>query len=380
MSTSTLAKDNELDLDLLQYHLDERNVIKHPSKGLPISIYTYSQKVQYERLWDPVTTMCRGLVLKDEGLGFVARPLRKFFNYTDPLANILDKNKTFNIYEKLDGVSILLSWFEYKWILTTKTSFNNEYVVKAHQLLAARGFNFNDPNALDNVYTYIFELISPAHKIIVDYGPNPNLVLIAVKHVKLGYEINELSNMIKRYPNIFTPDNIAVPLKKGELVEANTATLAELEKMNLPNKEGYVINWLYDRHRVKIKFPDYEAKHKTKYKLTNLQVWRAVATANFRLPIQTDYPIHQDYLDIFYTHCKKYQDRFLELEKQYQDKFTAILSEATAGYTKPLTKKTFAEAVQVLPNKHIYFKILNEKEYDYALWQEVKPHTVENIC
>ena len=52
----------------------------HPT--LPLTIWNYSPKVQYEKLWDEITTQCRGLVTDSEG-NVVARPFRKFFNYEE---------------------------------------------------------------------------------------------------------------------------------------------------------------------------------------------------------------------------------------------------------------------------------------------------------
>ena len=53
------------------------NVNKHPTHDL--FIYNYSPKAQYERVWNEVTMMCRGLIL-DADYNIVARPFKKFFN------------------------------------------------------------------------------------------------------------------------------------------------------------------------------------------------------------------------------------------------------------------------------------------------------------
>jgi len=49
----------------------------HPKFDL--TIWNYSPKVQYERLWDEITIQCRGLVTNSKG-DVVARPFKKFFN------------------------------------------------------------------------------------------------------------------------------------------------------------------------------------------------------------------------------------------------------------------------------------------------------------
>ena len=52
----------------------------HPS--LPLTIYNYTAKAQFDRYWVEATLACRGLVL-DNNYQIVARPLPKFFNLSE---------------------------------------------------------------------------------------------------------------------------------------------------------------------------------------------------------------------------------------------------------------------------------------------------------
>ena len=56
-----------MDLKLLHKYESEGLLFsqKHPS--LPLTIWNYSDKVQYEGLWDETLLQCRGLVTDDEG-------------------------------------------------------------------------------------------------------------------------------------------------------------------------------------------------------------------------------------------------------------------------------------------------------------------------
>ena len=47
----------------------------HPT--LDLTIWNYSPRVQYERLWDDITIQCRGLVTNSKG-DIVARPFKNF--------------------------------------------------------------------------------------------------------------------------------------------------------------------------------------------------------------------------------------------------------------------------------------------------------------
>ena len=64
-------------LEKLEKYYADGLLIKqtHPTKDL--TIWNYSQKVQYEKLWDDITMQCRGLVTNSKGR-IVARPFRKF--------------------------------------------------------------------------------------------------------------------------------------------------------------------------------------------------------------------------------------------------------------------------------------------------------------
>ena len=80
----------------------------HPTKDL--TIWNYSPKVQYERLWDEITIMCRGLVTNSKG-EIVARPFKKFFNYEEHKPEDIP-NEHYEVFEKMDGSLGILFYYE----------------------------------------------------------------------------------------------------------------------------------------------------------------------------------------------------------------------------------------------------------------------------
>ena len=68
-----------MDKELLKSMLEQKLVLvqKHPDTDL--FIYNYSPLVQYQKLWNEITLMTRGLIL-DKEMNIVARPFKKFFN------------------------------------------------------------------------------------------------------------------------------------------------------------------------------------------------------------------------------------------------------------------------------------------------------------
>ena len=69
-------------IETLEKYYNEGLIFKQTHPTLDLTIWNYSQKVQYEKLWDEVTVQCRGLVTNSKG-EIVARPFKKFFNYEE---------------------------------------------------------------------------------------------------------------------------------------------------------------------------------------------------------------------------------------------------------------------------------------------------------
>ncbi len=128
---------------LLQYQV-------HPEYP-NLKIYNYTPKTQYEKLWDDVTLVCRGLVM--DGDVVVAKPFPKFFNMEELSDNEIP-NESFEVFEKMDGSCIICFFYDNKWICATRGSFTSQQAIKANEMLK------NYPvEKLDTKNTYLFEII-----------------------------------------------------------------------------------------------------------------------------------------------------------------------------------------------------------------------------
>ena len=90
----------KFDLSLIEKYIQDGLVVKNDHPTLPISIYNYSRKAVYNKVWDDITKSCRALVLDREG-NVVAKAFDKFFNIEE-LSNEKIPNESFEVYEKLD--------------------------------------------------------------------------------------------------------------------------------------------------------------------------------------------------------------------------------------------------------------------------------------
>ena len=73
----------ELNLDILNQYVNEGWVVVNDHPSLPLSIYNYSRKTQYDGKWDDVTLQCRGLIVDKSTGKILVRPFKKFFNYEE---------------------------------------------------------------------------------------------------------------------------------------------------------------------------------------------------------------------------------------------------------------------------------------------------------
>lgn len=179
--------------DLKQLIADDYiNVQKHPTADL--YIYNYSPKAQYDRLWNDWTLACRGLIM-NALYEVVARPFHKFFNLEET-ENLILPDEPFEVYEKMDGSLGILYWADGKPAIATRGSFTSEQAIVATELLHTK--YANSLEHLDPTKTYLFEIIYPENRIVIDYGDARKLVLLAVIDTKTGAEIS-LPNVETRH-------------------------------------------------------------------------------------------------------------------------------------------------------------------------------------
>ncbi len=127
MSQAHLTLHELLPQQELTAAIEAGHVTRKAHPELPLSIYTYTRTCQYERVWNVVTTRCRGLVV-DDGTGeIVALPLPKFFNVGEheagqPYAPVLP-DEPFEVYDKVDGSLAVVFHYADRWRVASKGSF-----------------------------------------------------------------------------------------------------------------------------------------------------------------------------------------------------------------------------------------------------------------
>lgn len=337
---------------LYEYGLLHKQV--HPK--FPLTIWNYSEKVQYENLWSDLLLQCRGLVT-DECGNIVARPFKKFFNYSE---NKHIPTENFDVLRKEDGSLGILFYYNGEWILSTRGSFTSDQSVKGFNLLKKY-----DYSRLQKKFTYLFELIIKDNRIVVDYGNYEDVILLGMIETETGYEVDLYGDVDLVYVNMIRNTKIPI-VKKYDGITDYTV----LKDMIGKNEEGFVVKFS-NGDRIKIKGDEYLRLHKIMTNISTTSVWEVLQSENSIDSILHDVP------DEFFEKIKNYE---LELKKQHSE----ISEYCNEKYNQfkygdnnfEPSKKEFAEYVQKNIKKElrsVMFGIWDNKDYSKMIWKIIKP-------
>lgn len=236
----------------------------HPSE--PLRILNYTASCQYERVWNEATLQCRGLIFNTETNDVVARPWRKFFNYGEHEADI-DPTVPVRVFDKLDGSLGILYPVKDGWAIATRGSFTSEQAIRGTQMLQEK-LNWWEP---DPELTFLWEVIYPENRVVVDYGRESKLVLLDVLEIETGEQAID-------FEWIKIPDPWVGEIDADTLREALTLEPRE-------NAEGIVLRF-EDGLMLKLKQEDYVALHRIMTGLSARNVWEYAAVLNCKYLIK----------------------------------------------------------------------------------------------
>lgn len=330
-----------VNINLLEKMVEEDlvNATDHPT--LPITIFNYSKFCQFKSEWNEITLQCRGLIM-DHDYNIVAKPFSKFFNLEEE-KNI--PNEPYTIYEKLDG-SLGILFFYDGWHMATRGSFISEQSVRAKKILEQKYSHLID--SLNRDWTYLFEIIYPENRIVLDYGDREDIILLGIYN-RITLQEEELKDYGFPY------------LKPSQYDGMN---FKQLKDLNMQNHEGFVIKFNSGK-RIKIKFEDYVQLHGIITEFSNKKVWEMLRDGKDINELIEIVP------DEFFEKVKSVKE---DLEKQFNNiKNKAIkISEEVKSF------KERKEIALHLSKNHkdvmsIVFGILDNKKIDEHIWRMIQP-------
>lgn len=223
-----------------------------------LRLYCYSDSCVYDRQWNEVTLLARGIILDPINKRVVATPFPKFFNVGERMDSI--PNLPFETFEKLDGSLIILFYHNDKWRTATKGSLSSDQAKWAATWLAAY-----DLTPLDKETTYLAEAIYPENRIVVHYL-YAGLVLLG------AYQINGSEMSYEEL--VALGERLNWRVAKRHSFTAVSELLA-LAKTLPPSEEGFVLRFS-NGQRLKVKGDEYCRIHRLISRLTPLAMWEAM--------------------------------------------------------------------------------------------------------
>lgn len=331
----------KISLEILNQYQSQGLLYQQVHPTLPLSIWNYSEKVQYDSLWDDITLSCRGLVTDDKG-NVVARPFRKFFNIEEEKHTPTEQ---FQVFEKMDGSLGILFFYGDEWVFASRGSFTSDQALKFKEIFTKKykTSHLYTPN------TYLFEIIYPENRIVVDYGNIEDVVLLGEINTESGDELdlnhytNSIFNVVKEYNGI--------------------KDYSSLKSLVDNNAEGFVVRFS-NGDRMKIKGEEYLRLHRIMTNLSTTSVWEILSTNGKIDEFIKEVP------DEFF---KKIQDfafdlslRYYNLMKEYTECFEIIKN-------KTEDRKSFAEESKRYPHPSLLFGLLDGKDISPMIWKMIKP-------
>jgi RNA ligase len=323
----------------------------HPTE--PLAILNYTEVCAYDGAWTPVTLACRGLIHRTDTGEVIARPFGKFFNYGQQGAPVLDLHSPAVVTDKADGsLGILYPVPSGGWAIATRGSFSSEQAQHATALWQSRYAATFRPR---REYTYLFEIVYPANRIVVDYEGTDDLVYLGNVEIASGKTTSAAG---------FKPWGW-----DGPSVECMPyMTLAEaLAASPRPNREGVVVHCLVTDQRVKLKQADYVALHRIVTGLNARVVWQHLLDGKPLADLIAPLP------DEFHPWCQQIaaeieaaiEAQVAEIEKAY--------AEVVAGLPAGFGRRDFAAVAVPHPLKWALFLLLDGRDPRPELWKRAKP-------
>ena len=312
------------------------NEQSHPTYDL--HIYNYAPKTQYERVWNEVTLACRGLILDGKG-NIVARPFTKFFNLGE-IENQEIPNEPFEVFEKMDGSLGILYWGDNQAFIATRGSFMGEQAVRGSAILTEKYGEIL--RGVDKTKTYLFEIIYPSNRIVVNYGHIEDLVLLAIIDNATGADmpLQDIGfPMVKQYHGI--------------------KDIHTLKNLSEDNREGFVIKYK-NGLRVKVKFEEYMRIHRIVTQVSNVNIWEYLSS---NMPFDE---ILDRVPDEFYDWVKK-------VSVDLKNKYHMIENQCHTDFKTFDTRNEAALYFQSCAYPSVLFKMLDGKPYNDVIWKMLKP-------
>lgn len=362
--TDYYNKTNPIMLKPFEEERRAGNVRRQDSFNGDLCLYSYTDQCTYDRAWNDVTRNSRGIVFEASTGKIVALPFPKFFNIGEMPETRLE-NLPYEGYvttEKMDGSLGILYYYKDKWRMNTRGSFDSEQAIRGLDIFERK----YDSHFFNKNYTYLVEIIYPENKIVVNYGDEEKLTLLAIVDTNNQEEV--------RIHN-YMAEAIAGGIPIVEQYDYTIEEMLELQKTIPKDQEGFVIR--FDSGlRIKIKGQEYFRIHKLISQMSPLSFWESMK----------DGKVNVDYLQEL---PEEYRADAEELTNQLETLYNKTKNEALASVDKvvkavgfgDINTREYKKKVGLymhnnkLPHQSVVFpKLLgNNDKVDYYIMKQIRP-------
>ena len=329
-------------------HFDElpdlvakRMISRRPHPTLPLDIYNYTASAQHTPLaeWTESMKDCRGLIL-DRGGEIVGRPFRKFWNYEQVLDQI--PAEPFTVWEKLDGSLGIVCSYAGERVCASRGSFESDQAKWLAEWMRRR-----QPDFVPSDVTFLFEIVYPENRIVVDYGKTASPFLLAVM----------ADDAIDCWP-VFDG---CTRFRKAKRYDLDDFAVINTDPQ-YAGREGFVVQWA-SGFRAKLKLDEYKRLHRLITQCSTRTIWEMLRTGSDtaelldRVPAEFAEWTCGCIRDLKAAHLEKlaWADRAYALGQPY------------------VSRKDFAAYATKQMSPALLFALLDGKPIGDAAWKLVEP-------
>ena len=358
-----------MNIQTLNRYYEDGLLYKQTHPTLPLTIWNYSEKVQYEGLWDEVTLRCRGLITEDTTGKILVRPFKKFFNYEEVIGKEVIPSQGDYVYiqEKIDGSLGILFNYEDQWIMATRGSFASEQAIKGLEIVKTKYFL----DSWSKEYAYLVEIIYEANQIVVRYDEEKIVFLSVVLNESWKWESTDNTELhwttakMVLHANGVEEDDL---VKTEQQFNFSDELYKSLKQKNETNKEGFVLRFQPGNFRMKIKFEEYVRLHKVMTNLSTTAVWEVLSSGGSMDDLLKDVP------DEFYYKIKEYeQELSFQFNIIFSDYFIHFRSIQNKIGDVVGNRAEFASLAKQYQYPSILFAMLDGKDVSPIISKIIKP-------
>ena len=260
---------------------------------------------------DPIVKQSRGIIFKNGEV--ICKPFDKFCNYGEAGADDIDWASA-RVQQKIDGSLIKAFYDNGYWHFATSGTIcaqkaecgDMTFLDVIHKADNFYKIPFED---MDKEKTYLFELVSPYTRVVIDY-PKTHLYHIGTRKLT-GEEVNEDIGIEK--PKEYDIHTLEDCIKAAE--ELNPNDEVEFEGFVVVDK---------DYHRIKVKSPEYILMHRAINNgiVTTERIVKAIRDGNDEVFYNTDIT-RVKYLEVKYLLTKvEYEfEKTMQASRAYYEEY-----------------------------------------------------------